>query len=130
MAGRVIRENDVERWGNRAGNERFVTTVGGSGEPVDGVRAGWYRLAAGTSNPPDVHTVHEMYFIHQGEAQIVLDGEVHRMGPGDTVVVPPGCHHQITNDGDEELVLVFLFAPPPPVRGPDDPPSDYVPLER
>ena len=40
MAGRVIRENDVERWGNRAGNERFVTTIGGTGEPVDGVRAG------------------------------------------------------------------------------------------
>jgi len=130
MAGQVIPQASVPLWGNASGTERFRTTLGGStGAPVDGVRAGWYRLAAGASNPPDRHTVDEMYFVTEGAATIVLDGVSHRMEAGDTVLVPAGCHHQIHNDGPQDLVLVFLFAPPPPPRSPDGPPSTYGPLD-
>lgn len=128
MAGQVIRQDDVALWGNAERTETFHTALGGADVPHDRVRAGWYRLAAGAANPPDVHTVDEMYFIHAGTAEITLDGEVQRIGPGDTVIVGAGCHHQLRNDGDEDLVLVFLFSPPPPARGPDDPPSAYAPL--
>jgi oxalate decarboxylase/phosphoglucose isomerase-like protein (cupin superfamily) len=50
------------------------------------------------------------------------------MQAGDTVLVPSGCEHNIDNDGDEELVLVYLFCPPPPPRA-DAVPSPYQPVE-
>lgn len=128
--GRVVRQDDVALWGNASGTERFRTTLGGvTGAPTAHARAGWYHLAAGASNPPDVHEVDEMYFITAGTARIELDGVTSRMAPGDTVLVPAGCHHQIHNDGAEELTLVFLFAPPPPPRDPNKPPSGYAPVE-
>jgi mannose-6-phosphate isomerase-like protein (cupin superfamily) len=127
--GQIVRQREIALWGNAARTEQFRTTLGGTtGAPVGSVRAGWYRLASGASNPPDVHTVDEMYFITAGAARIELDGVTSRMEPGDTVLVPAGCHHQIHNDGSTDLSLVFLFSPAPPPRDPSGPPSTYAPL--
>jgi mannose-6-phosphate isomerase-like protein (cupin superfamily) len=128
VSGFVVRQADVELFGNADGTERFKTTLVSPLVPIDALRAGWYRLAAGASNPPDVHQVDEIYFITAGSAEIDLDGRRERLVGGDTVLVPAGCHHQLFNDSDKELELVFLFSPPPAPRGPGDPPSAYGPL--
>ena len=127
MTGYVVKQADVQEFVNAGGTEHFRTTLVDPVVPIDALRGGWYHLAAGAANPPDVHTVDEMYFITAGSAAIELDGEHQRLEPGDTVLVPAGCHHQITNDGAEELVLVFLFSPPPPPRDPSSP-SLYRPV--
>jgi mannose-6-phosphate isomerase-like protein (cupin superfamily) len=125
MTGYVVKQADVQLWGNDSGSERFRTTLVQPVVPIDALRGGWYQLAAGASNPPDVHAVDEIYFITAGAAEIELDGVRSRLAPGDTVLVPAGCHHQIHNDGSEDLVLVFLFSPPPAPRGPGEAPSQY-----
>lgn len=129
MTGYVIRQDDVQQFANRAGTEHFRTTLVRPVVPLDALRGGWYHLSAGASNPPDVHDVDEIYFITAGSADIELDGDHVRLSPGDTVLVPAGCHHQIVNDGAEELVLVFLFSPPPQPRGDDAEPSLYAPVD-
>jgi mannose-6-phosphate isomerase-like protein (cupin superfamily) len=129
MTGYVVRQADVQRFANASGREHFRTTLVRPVVPVDALRGGWYHLAAGASNPPDVHAVDEIYFITEGTADIELDGEHTRLQPGDTVLVPAGCHHQLHNDGDGELVLVFLFSPPPAPRDPNGAPSLYGPVD-
>ena len=129
MTGFVVKQADVQQFANTSGTEHFRTTLVQPVVPIDALRGGWYHLAAGASNPPDVHQVDEIYFITQGTADIELDGEHRRLAAGDTVLVPAGCHHQLVNDGDHELVLVFLFSPPPAPRGPTDAPSQYGPVE-
>ena len=129
MTGYVVKQADVQQFANQARTEHFRTTLVQPVVPIDALRGGWYHLAAGAANPPDVHAVNEVYFITQGTADIELDGEHRRLAAGDTVLVPAGCHHQLVNDGDEELVLVFLFSPPPAPRGPADAPSAYGPVQ-
>jgi mannose-6-phosphate isomerase-like protein (cupin superfamily) len=116
MAGFVVRQHDVTKRANAAGTERYRTTLGRAEAPIDSVVGGWYVLDAGATNPDDVHPVPEMYFITAGSATITLDGERQRIAAGDTVLIPAGCRHQIHNDGDVALELVFLYSPPLPPR--------------
>ena len=128
MAGYIVSQQDVQLFANASRSERFRSTLNSELMPKEGITGGWYHLAAGAANHKDVHDVDEIYFIIQGSAEINLDGEGHRMRAGDTVLVPGGCEHNINNDGGDELVLVYLFCPPPE-PGAGGRPSPYQPVE-
>jgi mannose-6-phosphate isomerase-like protein (cupin superfamily) len=53
-------------------------------------------------------TQDELYFVHQGSAVFTIDGEEHPVEAGGLVHVESTTHRQITNAGDEELVLVVV----------------------
>jgi mannose-6-phosphate isomerase-like protein (cupin superfamily) len=53
-------------------------------------------------------TQDELYFVHQGSAVFTIDGEEHSVETGGLVHVESTTHRQITNAGDEELVLVVV----------------------
>ena len=38
----------------------------------------------------------EFYFLLEGRGEMEIDGETHRLGPGDIVLVPAGAWHTIT----------------------------------
>ena len=128
MGGYIVSQQDVQLFANETRSEHFRSTLNSELMPKEGITGGWYHLAAGAANHKDVHEVDEIYFITQGSAEIILDGEGRRMQAGDTVLVPSGCEHNINNDGDEELVLVYLFSPPPEPRAAGEP-SPYQPVE-
>ena len=65
------------------------------------------RLPPGRSTEAHRHPIaEEIYYILEGEGEMLLDGEVRRVGPGDAIAIPPGSTHQITNVG--QTVLKFL----------------------
>jgi len=47
-----------------------------------------------------------------GRARADVAGESRELGPGDLVVVPAGTEHNVTNTGDEPLVLTTIYGPP------------------
>jgi diguanylate cyclase (GGDEF)-like protein len=53
----------------------------------------------------------EFYFLVEGEGVMEIDGETRAVGPGDTVLIPPGTRHQITA-GDAGLRFLCTCAPP------------------
>lgn len=53
----------------------------------------------------------EVYYILQGQGQMVIDDKVCPVGPGDTIIIPPPSQHLIRNIGVEELVMVVTCAP-------------------
>lgn len=53
----------------------------------------------------------EMYFIHQGQAEIEFgDGSVHRLGPGGIARIDAATVRRIRNVGDGDLVYVAVGA--------------------
>lgn len=74
------------------------------------VRAGgvtrWHRLRG----------IAERYVIQEGTGVVELgdpdDPDVqHAVGPGDVVLIPPGCAQRICNTGGSELVFLALCTP-------------------
>ena len=53
-------------------------------------------------------TQDELYFVHRGKAVFTVDGESHEVGEGGIVHVESTTHRQITNAGDDDLVLFVV----------------------
>lgn len=67
-----------------------------------GVTTRWHRLVGTT----------ERYVLLAGRGRVeVGDLPPEVVGPGDVVLIPPGCRQRITGLGDEELVFLALCTP-------------------
>ena len=67
-----------------------------------GATTRWHRLS-GTS---------ERYVILEGSGRAYLgDLEPKNVGPGDVVLIPPGCRQRITNTGKADLVFLAVCTP-------------------
>jgi mannose-6-phosphate isomerase-like protein (cupin superfamily) len=56
-------------------------------------------------------TTEEIYFFTHGSGRMRLGDDERDVGPGDTVVIPPGTRHKLWNSGDEPLRLLCCCAP-------------------
>lgn len=61
-----------------------VTQVAVAGIPADGV-----------VEPHSHATMYEVFFVLEGDAVYVIEGNEHKVEPGDLVVVPPGAIHSV-----------------------------------
>jgi len=53
----------------------------------------------------------EVYLVIAGKGEMCLGEEREEMGPGQLVKIPPGVFHQMTNIGDEPLVMLYCYGP-------------------
>lgn len=68
-----------------------------------GATTRWHRLA-GTS---------ERYVISAGQGLVEIGGLAPQaVGPGDVVLIPPGCRQRITNTGPGDLLFLAICTPP------------------
>ena len=66
-------------------------------------------LPAGASNLRHIHTTQdELYFVHAGTARFEVDGQVRELGPGGLCHVPSTTPRQVTNIGEDDLVLLIV----------------------
>src|SRR6266700_3405057 len=91
--------------------------------PADGVLE--WRLGFGVTTPPfqmsrdvvdagratviDRHPEHEIWYIAEGEGEILYDGIACRAQQGDLFYFPPLKQHQIINNGANPLVLLAIW---------------------
>ena len=65
----------------------------------------------------------ERYLILEGHGLVeVGDLPPHPVGPGDAVIIPPGCRQRIANAGPDDLVFLAVCSPRLT-------PEAYIPLE-
>lgn len=61
----------------------------------------------------EIHNeIDQLLFIIDGDAEVYIDGEVHRAGEDDVIIIQSGVRHNIKNNGDEDLKLLSIYAPP------------------
>ncbi len=70
------------------------------------------RVSPGKATIQHYHVkTEEIYYILQGRAEIIVEGEVKEVVEGDGIVILPGQKHRIWNTGDEDLVFLCCCAP-------------------
>ena len=70
------------------------------------------RLPVGQSTAPHHHVkTEEIYYILEGGGRLQVGDDVHEVGPGDAIAIPPSVLHQITNTGERTLKFLCCCAP-------------------
>jgi mannose-6-phosphate isomerase-like protein (cupin superfamily) len=52
-----------------------------------------------------------LYFVLEGRARVLIEGEPLEAGPGEAVFIPAGEKHDVTNIGPGELRIIEVRAP-------------------
>jgi len=63
-----------------------------------------------TSRPHRLKTS-EVYYIIEGQAIMTIDDEEKKVGPGDTIYIPPQAVQYIQNTGKNNLVFICIVDP-------------------
>ncbi|MBK9015665.1 MAG: cupin domain-containing protein [Saprospiraceae bacterium] len=71
-----------------------------------------YLEAGESSLPHKLVTSSETYFILEGSGTIVIEGQKHRIGKGDTVFVPANATQSVQNTGSDRLIFLCIVSPP------------------
>lgn len=81
------------------GLEKLGTNIGVSKFSVD----------KNTCTPVDVHDDHEIWFIHEGEGLLTLDGEDKIARMGDFLYFKPNSKHTILNTSSSQLCIISIW---------------------
>jgi len=84
------------------------------GDLPTGDRAGmkYWRIDPGARLPPHRHDNEQIGFMLSGTLTALVEGEEHRLEPGDAYRFPSGELHGAENRGSEPAVGVGVLAPP------------------
>jgi mannose-6-phosphate isomerase-like protein (cupin superfamily) len=92
---------------------RLTRVLAGPGAPVepDHFVMGYVTIYPDGEVPGHAHSQEEVYFIISGRGTIDLGGERTPVAAGSYVAIPPMQEHALRNAGNEDLVMLFCYAP-------------------
>lgn len=85
-----------ERWEDQArGTIRFRTLISAPATPSDSLVCGIAMMSAGDTFVLHSHAHAEVYFGLEGEGDVTINGQQHRLAPGVALFIPGGVLHGI-----------------------------------
>lgn len=69
-------------------------------------------LRPGEDIGKEVHDVDQFFRIEAGKGKAIINKKSYPLSDGISLVVPAGVMHNILNEGDEDLKLYTIYAPP------------------
>lgn len=70
-------------------------------------------LPIGTDIGEETHPdTDQIFYFVEGEAEVMLNGNIQKIDEHAALFVPAGINHNITNTGDEDLKFFTVYAPP------------------
>jgi len=93
----VTEQVSVQRVGDRGGAEHLLANV--------------WTVNEGSLVRHTHRTQEELYMVLEGTAQLEVDGTTYKLGERDTIVVPAGIAHQLSNIGLGPLTYLAVAAP-------------------
>jgi mannose-6-phosphate isomerase-like protein (cupin superfamily) len=112
MKGRIVRAAQAPvrelRFARGTATDLVDERVGARGVDVH-----LNRLRAGAKpGPLHYHTNSEnVYYLLSGRLLVQLDDIATELAPGDAAFIPAGVPHSATNVGDDDAVLIEIYAP-------------------
>ena len=86
-------------------------TPAATGHP--GFSAGFQTVAPGGRVREHSHESQvELQVCFRGTGRIVVDGEIHALVPGTMAFLAPHAKHEIVNEGEDDLVMLWVISPP------------------
>jgi mannose-6-phosphate isomerase-like protein (cupin superfamily) len=71
-------------------------------------------LKVGEDIGQEIHPdVDQFIRVEEGEADAILDGEVHKLSDGSVVVIPAGTEHNVINTSSSEALRLYTVYTPP-----------------
>jgi mannose-6-phosphate isomerase-like protein (cupin superfamily) len=67
-------------------------------------------IKAGPRHPHSHRGMEEVIYVEKGSGKAWVNGEVAKIGPGDTILIPAGAHHMMINTGRGMLKLFCAFS--------------------
>lgn len=67
-----------------------------------------FEIAQDGFTPKHSHDWEHEIFFHQGEGEVLIDGETKPVTAGSVAYIPGNIEHQIRNRGNDKLVFVCL----------------------
>jgi quercetin dioxygenase-like cupin family protein len=58
------------------------------------------------------HPYEEIFVVLGGDIEVIVDGELQRIGPGHIVIIPPNTWHEFKNRAEEPALMVNIHAVP------------------
>ncbi|MBK20396.1 MAG: hypothetical protein CMM52_16320 [Rhodospirillaceae bacterium] len=112
-----------------------------------GLSMGFQTIAPGCRIREHSHdTQIELQICHQGKGHVLVDGERHELVPGTSCYLGYNVKHEIFNDSEDDLVMMWVIAPGgleeffatigrerkagDPAPAPFDRPTDVIAIER
>ena len=81
-------------------------------EGLTQLAAGTTTMERGCTSELHSHIEGELFFVISGEGKYVENGETVVFDQGTTVFSPPYSTHQMINDSDSELKVLWVLVPP------------------
>jgi quercetin dioxygenase-like cupin family protein len=72
---------------------------------------GHVTIEPGGGIPSHEHAQEEVYYILEGCATLTIDGEIAKLPAGTAVHLPPKSLHELNNQTQEPITILFVYAP-------------------
>ncbi|KYZ76959.1 hypothetical protein AXX12_02105 [Anaerosporomusa subterranea] len=72
---------------------------------------GHVTIEPGGGIPNHEHAQEEVYYILEGCATLTIDGEIAKLPAGTAVHLPPQSLHELNNQTQEPITILFVYAP-------------------
>lgn len=106
----VVSLDEIEGMRFPAGRHTRVM-VGEGGLSAKSFCQGYVVIPPGAGVPEHAHPQEEVYLILSGAGEMTVDGETRPVKGVCTIYIPSGISHTLVNSGEDEMVLVFTYAP-------------------
>ena len=114
VASKHLDDMDWKGWENDQvairGKAQWKEILGNASGCQNDMTMGVVRLKKGESLEPHRHSQPETYFTLSGQGTVTINGEVFAVDPGRMLFIPGNATHQINNENEEDLLILYAFA--------------------
>ncbi len=100
-------------WQPKPANGHADPTLIPRNTKFDGFSMGYQTIAPGSNIRAHAHSDQvELQICFSGRGHVNVNGEHHELVPGTACFLGPDVRHEIFNDGDQDLVQLWVIGPP------------------